>query len=107
METATKFVEANSRAFALVGVGFCSVVCMKAILLVFRAIRSFFLAPLLNLGTNPAKLGSWGVVTGATDGIGELWRTVTQTKPAIVLVVQYVVVIVYLYYEYYFFMRNT
>ena len=57
--------------FAIIGAVFCCFLSLKVFVHIFRAFRSFLLAPLLNLGIDPLKLGSWAVVTGATDGIGK------------------------------------
>lgn len=56
----------------MAGVALSSLLVLKVVLHFLKAARSFFLAPMLGLGVNPAKLGSWAVVTGATDGIGKI-----------------------------------
>lgn len=55
---------------SVAGAAFISYYCLRFVLHILRAVRSFFLAPALGLGLNVKKLGSWAVVTGATDGIG-------------------------------------
>ena len=70
MECITKFIENNQKIFAYAGVVCTSYLALKLLFGILRAVRSFVLAPMLNLGVNPTKLGSWAVVTGATDGIG-------------------------------------
>ena len=73
MDAAANFYNTYSSTFALLGVGLCGWQLIKLICYILKAVRSFLLAPLLNLGLQPKKLGSWAVVTGATDGIGGLY----------------------------------
>lgn len=70
MDGLSNVLQTNNKLFSLVGFGSCCYVLIRLSLYILRAVRSYLLAPILNLGVNPAKLGAWGVVTGATDGIG-------------------------------------
>lgn len=65
------FVQNNQQIFAYFGAAALGFYSLRILLHVLRAVRSFFLAPMLGLGVNPSRLGKWAVVTGATDGIGK------------------------------------
>ncbi|XP_067934951.1 very-long-chain 3-oxoacyl-CoA reductase-like isoform X1 [Watersipora subatra] len=87
MDAAANFYNTYSSTFALLGVGLCGWQLIKLICYILKAVRSFLLAPLLNLGLQPKKLGSWAVVTGATDGIGKAYAIALAKKGANIVLI--------------------
>jgi len=80
MEYIANILENNQKGLAYIGVVYICYLVLKVLFGFLRAVRSFVLAQLLPLGVNPAKLGKWAVVTGATDGIGKAYAMVLAKK---------------------------
>ncbi|XP_064602706.1 very-long-chain 3-oxoacyl-CoA reductase-like [Liolophura sinensis] len=67
------FLGSSTDVFTLIGVACAAYLSFKFLRGYLNGIKTYFLARSLGLSTNIKRMGSWAVVTGATDGIGKAY----------------------------------
>lgn len=71
MHSISSLLRSNSEVLATLGAVTVLYIALKAVCSFWHVVKVYVLAKTLGLSTNLKSLGSWAVVTGSTDGIGQ------------------------------------